>query len=60
MFWFGETMATTRPTPASRAATIGQATIARPQTGCSIFGRLERMRVPSPAAITSTRGDLTG
>ena len=35
----GETIAATRPAPASRAARIGQATIARPQTGCSIFGR---------------------
>ena len=55
----GETIAATRPAPASRAARIGQATIGRPQTGCSIFGRLERMRVPSPAAMTRTRGELT-
>ena len=34
----GETIAATRPAPASRAARIGQATIGRPQTGCSIFG----------------------
>ena len=45
--------------PASRAARIGQATIGRPQTGCSIFGSEERMRVPSPAAMTRTRGELT-
>ena len=55
----GETIAATRPAPASRAARIGQATIGRPQTGCSIFGRLERMRVPAPAAMTRTRGELT-
>src|SRR5262249_7492681 len=55
----GETIAATRPAPASRAAMIGQATIARPQTGCSIFGVEERIRVPSPAAITRTRGWLT-
>ncbi len=46
------------PTP-SRAARSGQAIIGRPQTGCSIFGSEERMRVPSPAAMTRTRGDLT-
>jgi hypothetical protein len=34
----GETIAATRAAPASRAARIGQATIGRPQTGCSIFG----------------------
>jgi hypothetical protein len=47
------------PAPASRAARIGQATIGRPQTGWSIFGKDERMRVPSPAAMTKTRGELT-
>ena len=55
----GETIAATRPAPASRAARIGQATIARPQTGCSIFGREDRIRVPFPAAMTRTRGELT-
>jgi hypothetical protein len=38
---------------------IGQATSGRPQTVCSIFGVEERMRVPSPAAITRTKGELT-
>jgi hypothetical protein len=52
-------MAATRPAPASRAARIGQATRGLPQTGCSIFGRLERMRVPSPAAMTRTSGEFT-
>ena len=47
------------PAPAARAARIGQATIGRPQTGCSIFGSEERIRVPSPAARTRTRGELT-
>ena len=56
----GETIAATRPAPASRAASTGQATIGRPQTGCSIFGSEERMRVPSPAAMTRTSGELTG
>ncbi len=57
----GETITATHsaPAPASRAARIGQATIGRPQTGCSIFGSEERMRVPSPAAMTRTRGELT-
>ena len=52
----GETITATRPAPASRAARIGQATIGRPQTGCSTFGSEERMRVPSPAAMTRTVG----
>ena len=57
----GETIAATRPVtlPASRAARTGQATIGRPQTGCSIFGVAERMRVPEPAAMTRTRGAAT-
>ena len=55
----GETIAATRPAPASRAARIGQATIARPQTGWSIFGVEERIRVPSPAAMTRTKGGAT-
>jgi hypothetical protein len=38
---------------------IGQATIARPQTGWSIFGVEDRIRVPFPAAMTKTRGELT-
>ena len=56
----GETIAATLLAPAARAARIGQATIGRPQTGCSIFGSEERMRVPSPAAMTRTNGELTG
>jgi hypothetical protein len=52
-------MTATLPAPASLAARIGQATIGLPHTGCSIFGVEERMRVPSPAAMTSTRGELT-
>ena len=55
----GETIAAIRPPPASRAARIGQATIGRPQTGWSIFGSEERIRVPSPAAMTRTVGWLT-
>jgi hypothetical protein len=55
----GETIATTSPAPASRAARMGQATIGLPQTGCNIFGSEERIRVPSPAAMTRTRGELT-
>src|SRR5439155_4746381 len=37
----------------------GQAIIGRPQTGCSIFGTDERIRVPSPAAMISTVWPLT-
>jgi hypothetical protein len=61
MFWLGESIATTfhSPSTASRAAMIGHAIIGLPQTGCRTFGKLERIRVPSPAAITSTRGEST-
>ena len=45
-----------RSAPASRAASAGQATIGRPQTGCSTLGSEERMRVPSPAAMIRTVG----
>src|SRR5262245_10676653 len=55
----GETITATRSAPASRAASTGQATIGRPQTGCSTLGMLERMRVPSPAAMTRTVSPLT-
>ena len=44
----GDTIAAILPAPAARAARIGQATIGRPQTGWSIFGSEERMRVPHP------------
>ena len=53
-----ETIAATGSAPAARAARIGQAIIASPQTGCNIFGSEERMRVPSPAAMTRARGKL--
>ena len=52
----GETITATRPAPASRAASTGQATIGRPQTGCRTLGSEERMRVPSPAAMIRTVG----
>jgi len=39
---------------------IGQATIGRPHTGWSTLGKLERIRVPSPAAMTKTKGESTG
>ena len=55
----GETITHTRSALASRAASTGQATIGRPQTGWSIFGTDERIRVPSPAAMISTVGPLT-
>ncbi len=50
----GDAITAIRPAPASRAARIGQATIGRPQTGCRTLGCEDRMRVPSPAAMTST------
>ena len=55
----GETITQTRPAPASRAASTGQAIIGRPQIGCSTFGTDERIRVPSPAAMINTVGPLT-
>ena len=55
----GETITQTRPAPASRAASTGQAIIGRPQIGCSTFGTAERIRVPSPAAMINTVGPLT-
>ena len=41
----GETITQIRPAPASRAASIGQATIGRPQISCMTLGTAERMRV---------------
>ena len=55
----GETMTAIRAAPAAAAARIGQAIMGRPQTVCRGLGSEERMRVPSPAAITSTVGALT-
>ena len=55
----GETITQTRSAPASRAASIGQAIIGRPQTGCRTLGTDERIRVPSPAAMIRTVGPLT-
>ena len=46
----GESTITTLLAPASSAAAIGQPTSGRPQSGCSIFGSCERIRVPWPAA----------
>ena len=47
--------------PASRAAAIGQPTSGRPQSGCSILGSRERMRVPWPAArMTTVRSGMHG
>ncbi len=55
----GETITAIRPAPASRAAAIGQATSARPQTGCSTFGTADFIRVPCPAAMIRTVAALT-
>ena len=55
----GPSTTTTRPAPASRAASTGQAIIGRPQISCSTFGVFERMRVPWPAARMTTVGAVT-
>src|SRR3982751_4118074 len=47
---------TTRSAPASWAAAIAQWSIGRPQTGWRTFGVCDRIRVPWPAAMTSTVG----
>ena len=41
------------PGPSGRAASSTQSTIRRPRIGCRCFGTAERMRVPSPPAITT-------
>src|SRR4051794_41927999 len=53
---FGRTTTTTRPAPASCAVAIVQCSIGRPQTGWRTFGVCDRIRVPWPAAMTSTVG----
>ena len=54
----GETITQIRPAPASRAATIGQAIIGRPQTSCRTLGTDECIRVPWPAAMISAVGSV--
>ena len=49
----GEATTTTGSAPASRAASITQSTTRRPSSGCRCFGTDDRMRVPSPPAITT-------
>ena len=49
----GEATTTIGSAPASRAAVSTQSTMRRPSTGWRCFGSVERMRVPSPAAITA-------
>src|ERR687892_247162 len=53
----GPPTTTTRCAPASSAARAGHATIGRPQIGCSTFGSGLFMRVPWPAASTTTTGE---
>ena len=48
----GEATITTGSAPASRAAPITQSITRRPSSGCRCFGTDDRIRVPSPAAIT--------
>src|SRR5271170_1743178 len=55
--WSGPiTTASAAPVPLGAAASTC-ASSDRPATGCSTFGRLERIRVPSPAASTTVRLD---
>ena len=51
----GPTTTAMRSHPASTSAASAWASIERPATSCSGFGRLERMRVPSPAASSTPR-----
>ena len=46
-------MTTSGAGPSGRAASSTQSTIRRPRIGCRCFGTAERMRVPSPPAITT-------
>src|SRR5579885_383141 len=48
-----EVTTTTGSAPAARAAAITQSTRRRPSSGWRCFGTAERMRVPSPAAMTT-------
>ena len=49
----GEATTTSGSGPSGRAASSTQSTIRRPRSGCRCFGVAERMRVPSPPAITT-------
>ena len=49
----GEAITTSGSGPSGRAASSTQSTIRRPRIGCRCFGVDERMRVPSPPAITT-------
>ncbi len=55
----GPSTTTTFLAPASKAAATGQATIGRPHRSCRTFGVFDRIRVPFPAAITTTTGAFT-
>ena len=52
----GLSTTTTFPAPASSAAATGHRISGRPQSGWRTLGSLERMRVPSPAAMMTTVG----
>ncbi len=49
----GEATTTMGSAPSALAVATTQSTIRRPSSGWRCFGRLERMRVPRPAAITT-------
>ena len=49
----GAATTTSGSTPSARADSSTQSTIRRPRIGCRCFGTSERMRVPSPAAMTT-------
>ena len=49
----GEATTTSGVGPSGRAASSTQSTMRRPRIGCRCFGMAERMRVPSPPAITT-------
>ena len=49
----GDETTTSGSAPSGRAASTTQSTIRRPSSGCRCFGAAERIRVPSPPAITT-------
>ena len=55
----GEATTTSRAGSSGRAASTTQSTMRRPRIGCRCFGSAERIRVPSPPAIT-TAASLVG
>ena len=56
----GEAITTSGSGPSGRAASSTQSTMRRPRIGCRCFGTAERMRVPSPPAITTAASEVFG